>query len=165
MKPKIRQRSRPQTVADHIEETSEPTYTVGRNKPPVHTRFGEPGGNRPGRKPKTHDFGEQLDRHLRTRVALSVNGKLTKFTKQDVIAGNIVNGAAARDKGMIRLLREMDKLAVIQQPQLADNHDGDELDDDALGMIRALAQLAGPGDAADRSDGHEQGERDEQASA
>ena len=72
---------------------------------------------------------------------------------------------AARDKGMIRLLREMDKLAVIQQPQLADNHDGDEHDDDALAMIRALAQLAGPGDPADRSDGHEQSERDEQASA
>jgi hypothetical protein len=66
---------------------------VGHCRPPQHTRFGQPGGNRPGRKRGSKNRRTVLDEELRAKV--DVNGQMIE--KFRIGARQLANGMAKGD--------------------------------------------------------------------
>lgn len=158
---KIRYRPRPAVIAHPTvvpsaegpvaEEGSEPAYSVGKNKPPLHTRFGQPNGNRPGRKPKVDDPAEELEAELQTKISVQIDGKWKRLSKRRLMLRGLVDDAVRRDKAAIRILREFGGVRIVpKQRQLDDDDEGDGYGADDLAMIRALAEEAGLIDPVDR---------------
>lgn len=129
MEPNIRKRSRPavllptslvqsETVGEAVDQaTIAADYEIGKNKPPVHTRFGQPGGNRPGRKPKAKGFVAISRRELATKVTFVVNGKEQRLTKEELIARAVVNDAVKGDFRKLELLVKYNILDVLEKVQ------------------------------------------------
>lgn len=83
----------------------EPTYTVGRGKPPAHTRF-KPGqsGNPRGRPRGSVDFGRALLAAASESVVITENGRKVRLSKFEVAARQVANKAATGDHRAIELL-------------------------------------------------------------
>ena len=94
-------------------EVSERTYTVGRGKPPAHTRF-KPGqsGNPRGRPRGSVDLGRALLVAASETVTVTENGRKRRLTKLEVAARQVANKAASGDQRAIELLsKHLDKMA------------------------------------------------------
>ena len=85
----------------------EPTYAVGRGKPPAHTRF-RPGqsGNPKGRPRGAADLRQILAAVANERVTITENGRKVRLTKLEVAARQLVNKAASGDHRAIELLNK-----------------------------------------------------------
>lgn len=86
-------------------KTDEPSYAVGRGKPPAHTRF-KPGqsGNPRGRPRGSVDFRQALLKAASESVVITENGRKVRLAKFEVAARQLVNKAAAGDRHSIELL-------------------------------------------------------------
>lgn len=88
-------------------EQAEPTYVVGRGKPPEHTRF-KPGqsGNPRGRPRGSVDFRQALLAAASETVVITENGRKRRLSKLDVAARQLTNKAATGDHKSIVLLNK-----------------------------------------------------------
>jgi len=85
-------------------------YAVGFGRPPVATRF-QPGqsGNPKGRTKGAKNFATAITAELKTRVAITENGKPRNLAKLEVIAKRLVNKAAEGDPKAMALLLQFDR--------------------------------------------------------
>lgn len=87
---------------------SDPSYKVGRGKPPKDTQF-SPGnsGNPKGRPKGSKNFATTIQGELRRRIVVNENGRRKKISKREAVAKQLVNSAAAGNpKSMPVLLNE-----------------------------------------------------------
>jgi hypothetical protein len=80
-------------------------YTVGKGKPPQHTRFqkghsGNPKGHRKG----SRNVATLLEQALNERVVVTENGKRKTITKLEAMLKQLANKAASGDHRAIKLL-------------------------------------------------------------
>jgi len=88
---------------------SQPSYEVGRGRPPKHTQFTKgTSGNPKGRGKGVKNFATELLEELAIRVPIAENGRHRKITKRKAVAKQVVNKAASGDlKAIPVLLNEL----------------------------------------------------------
>jgi hypothetical protein len=80
-------------------------YPVGYRRPPAHTRFRKgQSGNPSGRRGWSPNFAMQLEKALQKVVSVKINGRTRRITRQELIAEQAVNRAAAGDSRYLKLL-------------------------------------------------------------
>lgn len=118
--------------ADEVERDdvagTEPTYTVGRGKPPAHTQF-KPGqsGNPRGRPRGSVDFGRALLAAASESVVITENGRKVRLSKFEVAARQVANKAAAGDPRAVELLYKHLGSMVAVEPVAAPSSDQADL--------------------------------------
>ena len=84
---------------------TEPQYTVGKGKPPEHTRFQKgQSGNPTGRRKGSKNVATLLEQVLNERVVVTENGKRKRITKLEAMLKQLANKAASGDHRAIKLL-------------------------------------------------------------
>ncbi|MEM7781079.1 MAG: DUF5681 domain-containing protein [Pseudomonadota bacterium] len=79
------------------------SYEVGKNKPPVATRFQKGDGRKRGRRKKgTSNFRTDFQQELDSKVSLSVNGKKKRVTRQRAIVMRLMDNASRGKHPAIR---------------------------------------------------------------
>ena len=73
-------------------------YEIGRNKPPVHTRF-KPGqsGNKKGRPKGSRNIATDLNEELNEMMSITEGGKTRKLSKRRIMIKATVNKAIKGD--------------------------------------------------------------------
>jgi hypothetical protein len=80
-------------------------YTIGKGKPPQHTRFQKGrSGNPKGRRKGSKNVTTLLEQVLNERVAITENGKRKTITKLEAMLKQLANKAASGDHRAIKLL-------------------------------------------------------------
>jgi Family of unknown function (DUF5681) len=94
-------------MSERDDET--PSYEVGRGRPPKHTRFAKGASGNPQGRPKgSKNLATSLRAELRRRVTVTEDGRRKMIGKQEAVAKQLVNKAAAGDlKAIPVLLNEM----------------------------------------------------------
>jgi len=101
-------------------------FTVGKGRPPLHTRFqkgrsGNPRGRPRGAKSFTTLLFERLDRRVERRAE---DGARRKVSKRELAAERLVDnfaeGEPAATKLMLGLMRERERQAPAQRPPFDD---------------------------------------------
>jgi len=83
------------------------SYKVGRNKPPVDTRFKKDDGRRRGRRKKgTSNFKTDFQEELESKVTLSLSGKQIRVTRQRAIVMRLMDNASRGKHPAIRQVME-----------------------------------------------------------
>ena len=84
---------------------TEQQYTVGKGKPPEHTRFQKgQSGNPAGRRRGSKNVATLLEQVLNERVVVTENGKRKRITKLEAMLKQLANKAASGDHRAIKLL-------------------------------------------------------------
>jgi hypothetical protein len=84
---------------------TEREYTVGKGKPPKHTRFQKgQSGNPTGRRKGSKNVATLLEQVLNERVAVTENGKRRTISKLEAMLKQLANKAASGDHHAIKLL-------------------------------------------------------------
>ena len=84
---------------------NERQYTVGKGKPPEHTRFQKgQSGNRTGRRKGSKNVATLLEQVLNERVVVTENGKRRQITKLQAMLKQLANQAASGDHRAIKQL-------------------------------------------------------------
>ena len=84
---------------------TERQYTVGKGKPPEHTRFQKgQSGNPTGRRKGSKNVATLLEQVLNERVIVTENGKRKRITKLEAMLKQLANKAASGDHRAIKLL-------------------------------------------------------------
>lgn len=84
---------------------TEQQYTVGKGKPPEHTRFQKgQSGNPTGRRKGSKNVATLLEQVLNERVIVTENGKRKRITKLEAMLKQLTNKAASGDHRAIKLL-------------------------------------------------------------
>jgi Family of unknown function (DUF5681) len=80
-------------------------YTVGKGKPPQHTRFQKgQSGNPKGHRKGSRNVATLLEQALNERVVVTENGKRKTITKLEAMLKQLANKAASGDHRAIKLL-------------------------------------------------------------
>lgn len=80
-------------------------YTVGRGRPPLHTRFQKGQRANPNGRPKgSPNLTTVIARAAREKVIVVVNGRRRTITKLEAAMTQLANQAAAGDRHAIQLL-------------------------------------------------------------
>jgi Family of unknown function (DUF5681) len=80
-------------------------YTVGKGKPPLHTRFQKgQSGNPKGHRKGSRNVATLLEQALNERVFVTENGKRKTITKLEAMLKQLANKAASGDHRAIKLL-------------------------------------------------------------
>ena len=78
-------------------------YEVGRDKPPVHTRFKKgPSGNPRGPRPK--NLPALLVEALNEKVVVTIDGERREITKREAVATQLVNKSTGADLRATKML-------------------------------------------------------------
>ena len=109
--------------------TDEPAYKVGRNRPPLHSRFKKGKSGNPAGRPKGHrNLAATLAHVLGEATCLEVDGEETEMTKLEAVMRGLVDRAIAGDSRLTgQLLAEIHK-------------------NEAAAELEASAQALGPAD-------------------
>ena len=84
---------------------TEREYTVGKGRPPQHTRFQRgQSGNPKGRRKGSRNVATLLEQALNERVVVTENGKRKTITKLEAMFKQLANKAASGDHRAIKLL-------------------------------------------------------------
>jgi hypothetical protein len=84
---------------------SEPSYEIGRGRPPRHTQFKKgQSGNRAGRPKGSKNFATVIESELKRRIIVTEDGRRKKITKREAVAKQLVNKAASGDSKAIPVL-------------------------------------------------------------
>ena len=84
---------------------TERQYTVGKGKPPDHTRFQKgQSGNPTGRRKGAKNVATLLNQVLNERVSVTENGKRKRITKLEAMLKQLANKAASGDHRAIKML-------------------------------------------------------------
>ena len=84
---------------------TERKYTVGKGKPPEHTRFQKgQSGNPTGRRKGSKNVATLLEQVLNERVIVTENGKRKRITKLQAMLKQLANKAASGDHRAIKQL-------------------------------------------------------------
>lgn len=152
MTPKIRHRPKPSHLVGAPAETAAGSsidvypdgeadtvsgYEVGKNRPPLNRRFGQPGGNRPGRKPKVKGFA-RVRKELATPLTFFDNGKAVRLTKEEAMIREIVNKAIKGDQRKIDLLARYNLLDLREPVEASAAGFELDLEDDGFAALQAL---------------------------
>ena len=90
---------------------SEVGYSVGRGKPPIHSRFkkGNPGGpGRPkGSANRKPDLLSELEEALNTKVSFTENGRTTRKSLREIGNLNLAKKYARADLGAVKLVHAL----------------------------------------------------------
>jgi hypothetical protein len=90
------------------DDSKNETYEVGFGKPPKHARFKKgQSGNLKGRPKGTLNLATVLERTLREKVVINVNGRRKVITKLEAAIMQLANKAAAGDGHAIRHLCQL----------------------------------------------------------
>jgi hypothetical protein len=89
-------------------------YTVGRGKPPLHTRFKKGQSGNP-RGPRPKNLPALLVAALNEPVVVSANGECRQVTKREAVVAQLVDKSTGADlratKMLIDLLKDIEKQA------------------------------------------------------
>ncbi len=81
---------------------------VGRNRPPLETRFQKgKSGNPRGRPPKSRDLRKLVEAELDQLITISENGKRVRLTKREIMIKKLVNGAVRGDEKPLQALLKL----------------------------------------------------------
>ena len=124
------------------------TYKVGKGKPPVHTRFGQPGAN-PGGKTKEQKRLEmanaQAAMRIRARALAAVEAKLTECSTEDAIEMLV-------EAAMLKLLKDSEDRGLGAPVQAHTSPDGSMspkgVPEDVAAALNAIAGKITGGDGA-----------------
>ncbi|MFZ1119861.1 MAG: DUF5681 domain-containing protein [Candidatus Binataceae bacterium] len=84
---------------------TEQQYTVGKGKPPEHTRFQKgQSGNPAGRRRGSKNVATLLEQVLNERVVVTETGKRKRITKLEAMIKQLANKAASGDHRAIKML-------------------------------------------------------------
>lgn len=93
---------------------SDEPYTVGRGRPPLHTRFQKGQCANPKGRPKgSPNLTTIIARAAREKITVVVNGKRRKITKLEAAMTQLANQAAAGDQRAIQIL--IAQIAVVER--------------------------------------------------
>ena len=113
------------------------TYEVGKGKPPVHTRFGQPGGNPPGKTSEQKRLEMQnAEAAMRIRARL-LHATEAKLNELDTDAAMELIEAA-----MLKLLKDSEDRGLGAPLQAITSPDG------SIGPTRIVIEAAKPNDAS-----------------
>ena len=85
--------------------TGEREYTIGKGKPPQHTRFKKgQSGNPMGRRKESKNLATLLGKALNQRVIVTENGKRRTMTKREAMLKQLANKAASGDLRSTKLV-------------------------------------------------------------
>jgi hypothetical protein len=91
---------------------NKPDFTVGRGKPPVHTRFKKGQSGKPGR-PRPKNLPALLIEALDEPVKATIDGERRGITKREAVVTQLINKSAAADlratKMMVDMLKDAEK--------------------------------------------------------
>lgn len=118
--PPPRSASDPGSASEPSAPPAEPAYSLGRGHPPMHTRFGAPGGNKPGRKKGSKNRQTILNEELNAKIL--VDGK--RVEKIRVGMRQLANSVA---KGDPKFLLPGLKLGLEYDPARKDHADVPEV--------------------------------------
>ena len=80
-------------------------YTIGKGKPPQHTRFKKgQSGNPMGRRKESKNLATLLGKALNERVTVTENGKRRTITKREAMLKQLANKAASGDLRSTKLV-------------------------------------------------------------
>lgn len=132
---------------------SDDNYTVGRGRPPLHTRFQKGQRANPNGRPKgSPNLTTIIARAAREKVTVVVNGRRKTITKLEAAMTQLTNQAAAGDRHAIQLLiAQIDRVErVAVQTPAAEPAERKALDAELLKGLKE--RLAGKKDKADGGD-------------
>lgn len=119
---------------DQIDQPDAPpatssNYKVGKGKPPLNRRFGQPDGNRSGRKKGAKTFDTQLLDELASKITVTQDGRERKYSKQALIVRALANAAIQGKAPHLRMIVQyLTKLQTDNlQPAPAATNDGEPL--------------------------------------
>lgn len=85
-------------------------YSVGYGRPPKHSQFRKGQSGNPSGGRTSSSFAMQLNKALKKTVSVKINGRSKRITRQELIAQQTVNRAAAADWRFVKLLFEHELL-------------------------------------------------------
>ena len=89
--------------------TGEREYTIGKGKPPQHTRFKKgQSGNPMGRRKESKNLATLLGKALNERVNVTENGKRRTMSKREAMLKQLANKAASGDLRVAKLVFLLD---------------------------------------------------------
>jgi hypothetical protein len=101
---------------------TERQYTVGKGKPPEHTRFQKgQSGNPRGRRKGSKNVATLLEQVLNERVVVTENGKRKRITKLQAMLKQLANKAASGDHRAIKLLMPLAETCVAPSNAASDS--------------------------------------------
>ena len=90
--------------------------SIGRGRPPKHTRWKKGQSGNPNGRPKdSKNVSTYIAQELKERVTITENGKRTRITKAQAYAKRLVNGAVSGEPKMMLMLVQHDRAQVGEQ--------------------------------------------------
>ena len=110
---------------------------VGYGRPPRHSRF-KPGqsGNPKGRAKGSRSFLAEIDRQLRQKVTITIDGKSVRVPVSEVIARRLAHDSMKGQSRAIELVAKLAQASLASEEAASGGSlEGLELDQDALRRI------------------------------